>query len=747
MSAVRRPRRWAGVLAALAPFAAASAQPTAYSSDVVVAGEFRAACQRLTEGDNLYFGSGMLDALRAATDDRAAAIDQRVARHARLGWELFRLGELAAAASSLEAARALIDQLPEESRGDLPRRIALALGAVYLQLGEHENCHQDGSPNACILPFASDALHRRPEPARKAAAVFERFLERHGDDSGARWLLHLARAVTGTPTEAAQPAEADDGAPSSWTSERWRNLGRALGFDAADLAGGAVMDDFDGDGWLDLVTTSWHPCSPMRALRNDGRGGFIDVTERWGLASQLGGLNLVQTDYDGDGMLDLLVLRGAWLGDQGKVRNSLLRNDLRRPAARFVDVTSAAGLAYPAYPTQAAAWADYDLDGDLDLFVGNESSSSNAGPLELLGSSGDTYPSQLFRNNGDGTFTDVARTAGVRSHRFTKGVAWGDYDDDGDPDLYVSAFGPNRLYRNLGDGRFEDVAPALGLTAPEGSFATWFFDVDNDLDLDLYVSDYSTPFPLVAASLLGEPVASGHPVLYRNEGGAFVDASAAVGFDRPQLPMGANYGDLDNDGFLDLYLGTGLPEFEAVVPNVMYRNRGGERFDDVTAVGGFGHLQKGHGVAFGDLDRDGDQDLLHQLGGAYPYDVFANAVFENPSTGSSWLVLRLEGTTANRVAIGARVTVTVSAGGRTWKLHRQVGSGGSFGGSSLQLELGLGDAERIDAISVRWPGSEAAEAFTGADLDRAYRVVQGSGSLEPLDYSAVRLGGGSSGSG
>ncbi len=404
---------------------------------------------------------------------------------------------------------------------------------------------------------------------------------------------------------------------------RWHDVAPALGISTRNHAGGGVMDDFDGDGLLDLVSSDSDPCGPMTAFRNDGKGAFERVTDAWGLGGQLGGLNLVPGDFDGDGMLDLLVLRGGWWGDRGRMRMSLLRNDLHRAAGRFVDVTVTAGLAEVSYPTQAAAWADYDGDGDLDLYVGNEK--GEAGP----------FPSQLFRNDGNGHFSDVAAAAGVANLRWAKGVAWGDYDNDGDPDLYVSNIGPNRLYRNNGDGTFTDVAESAGVLAPPGpSFATWFFDFDNDGDLDLFVNDYeATPAAVFASYFDGRRslLASGNPVLYRNEGGGrFVDVSAAMGLWRPALPMGSNYGDLDNDGWPDVYLGTGNPDFDSLMPNQMYRNVEGRRFDDVTFAGGFGHLQKGHGVAFGDIDNDGDQDLFEEMGGAYPYDTYTNALYENP---------------------------------------------------------------------------------------------------------------------
>ncbi len=496
-----------------------------------------------------------------------------------------------------------------------------------------------------------------------------------------------------------------------------------------NLAGGAGMEDYDGDGLLDLVTTTWNQCEPMHAFRNDGKGGFENVTASWGLGSQLGGLNLTHADYDNDGDVDLLVLRGAWMYDAGKIRKSLLRNDLDGPARRFVDVTAEAGLADRVYPTQAAGFQDYDGDGDLDLYVGAEAAGKNF------------YASQLFRNDGDGTFTDVAAQAGVENVRFAKAVAWGDYDNDGDPDLFVSNFGDNRLYRNNADGTFTDIAPELGLKKPvPESFPTWFFDYDNDGDLDLFVADYRQQAAQVSASYFGATFPSGNPMLWRNDGGRFVEVSRQLGITRPAMPMGSNYGDLDNDGWLDFYLGNGEPDLASLQPKQVYKNDRGRRFVEVTFAGGFGLLPKGHGVAWGDLDNDGDQDIFEQLGGFYPGDEFTNVLFENPGPGGNWITLRLEGRRANRSGIGGRIEAQVREGGERRSIHVVVGSGGSFGASSLQQEIGLGAATVIDQLIVRWPRPGETRVYANVAVNRFYRVVEGNPELEPIAMKPLRLG-------
>ncbi|MDX1390277.1 MAG: CRTAC1 family protein, partial [Acidobacteriota bacterium] len=369
--------------------------------------------------------------------------------------------------------------------------------------------------------------------------------------------------------------------------------------------------------------------------------------------------------------------------------------------------------------------------GDLDLYIGNE-----------IEAPGTPYPSQLFRNNGDGTFTDVATMAGVRNDRMAKAVAWGDYDNDGDPDLYVSNIGPNRLYRNNGDGTFTDVAADAGVTEPAGrSFPAWFFDYDNDGFLDIFVADYGASLTEVALGFLGQETGRSHPRLYRNLGrGRFRDVSRDVGLTAASLPMGSNYGDLDNDGFLDFYLGVGTPSYESIAPNLMYRNDRGRRFQDVTYSGGFGHLQKGHGVAFGDIDNDGDQDLFEQMGGAYPGDAYPSVLYRNPGHGRAWVTLGLTGVESNRSAFGARVRVSVQTENGPRDIRVVVGTGGSFGGSSVQQEIGLDDAASIREIEIRWPASGRTQVFRDVEPNRFYEVREDRDELVAVERASFTIG-------
>ena len=340
-------------------------------------------------------------------------------------------------------------------------------------------------------------------------------------------------------------------------------------------------------------------------------------------------------------------------------------------------------------------------------------------------------PSQLFQNQGDGTFVDVAERRGVENLRFAKGVAWGDYDGDGWPDLYVSNMGSqNRLFRNLEGQRFKNVAPKLGVGEPNRSFASWFFDYDNDGRLDIFVCSYHPILEGFAASHLGWETKAPGPALYRQTAPGEFTAQEGVGIDRPACVMGANFGDLDGDGWLDVYLGTGFPGFDALLPNLMYLNERGERFADVTYAGGFGHLQKGHGVSFADFDADGDQDLFIQMGGAFAGDGFPDAMFQNPGFGNSAITVRLRGVQSNRLGVGARIHCKVTEGGVQRSIYRHVSSGGSFGASPLAQTIGLGRAEQVDVLEIYWPTSDTTQVFENVPAGSTVLAVEFAEELE-----------------
>jgi hypothetical protein len=296
------------------------------------------------------------------------------------------------------------------------------------------------------------------------------------------------------------------------------------------------------------------------------------------------------------------------------------------------------------------------------------------------------------------------------------------------------------LYRNdgprgSGDGdrgwRFTDVAAEAGVTEPRASFPTFFFDYDNDGWLDLFVAGYGRigggpPLPHVVADYLGLPTDAERGRLYRNQGdGSFEDVTRAARLYKVVLAMGLNFGDVDNDGWLDFYAGTGTPELTTLVPNRMFRNDGNGAFQDVTTAGHFGHLQKGHGIAFGDVDNDGDQDVFEQMGGAYPADKAASA--DGPAIGANALQLEAQPAVAAAGVLvqGARLKVALETQTGRRFLYRTVSSGGSFGGSPFREEIGLGRATRVEWVEVTWPATGEVQRIEGLQPERHYRIREG----------------------
>jgi hypothetical protein len=238
----------------------------------------------------------------------------------------------------------------------------------------------------------------------------------------------------------------------------------------------------------------------------------------------------------------------------------------------------------------------------------------------------------------------------------------------------------------------------------------------------------------------GEKQASQPDRLYENlQGGGFREVSKKVGLASAKAPMGSNFADFDNDGFLDFYLATGEPLYSTLVPNRMFRNIGGDRFAEITLSSRTGHLQKGHGVACGDWDRDGHVDMFVQTGGATPGDVFHNVLFQNPAQdGNSWLNVKLVGQKTNRAAIGARIKA-VTAGQAPQTVHRTVDSGSSFGANALEQLIGLGKAERVASLEIRWPTSGTTQVFRDVDVNQAIEITEFADTFRTLDHKRVRL--------
>ena len=499
---------------------------------------------------NFYINDLRIELLKQQLQKTGIQSNQSLVRLRKaLAIELLRAGQSIEAIEELGRIAGLLNGLPEEEALEIEFSLEWLLATAYLRVGEQFNCLINHQAQSCIFPISKSALHIATEGSTRATQYLTKILNREADNLAARWLLNLAYMTLG---------QYPDQVPAKWllspklfSSDKqlaaFNDIAGSLGVDHNGLAGGAVVDDLNGDGYMDIAVTSWDPRAPMKLYMNNADGSFRNTTDKAKLSTQLGGLNLTQADYDNDGDIDLFVFRGAWLGTLGEPLgnhpNSLLQNDGH---GRFNDVTLASGLG-GLHPVHSGAWADFDLDGNLDLFLGNESAQDPQDPNVI-----NAHRYQLFKGDGAGGFADVAQQQGLAGIGFVKGVAWGDIDNDGYPDLYISRLGQsNQLFRNVEDAngsrKFEDISKSAGVSEPILSFPVWFWDFDNDGWEDLFVASYTSflgsDLNLVVADYLGET--SGlYSRLYRNSGdGTFEDVTIKLNMNQVLLAMGANYGD------------------------------------------------------------------------------------------------------------------------------------------------------------------------------------------------------------
>ncbi len=505
---------------------------------------------------------------------------------------------------------------------------------------------------------------------------------------------------------------------------------------------GCAFLDYDGDGGLDIYAVNGHALGGSESAetnelyRNLGDGSFREVGGEAGADDRGYGVGVTAADYDNDGDADL------YLTNYG--RNVLLRG---RGDGTFADHTTQAAVGDSSWGT-GCAFLDYDNDGLLDLYVANYVEYSlDAGGRDLtpyfLAAPGQepaadlrAYPSPenfpgspdvLYRNGGDGTFTDVTAAAGVHDPAGKgMGIAASDYDDDGDMDVFVANDQTaNFLYRNNGDGTFTDVALLAGVGysgdgRPEASMGADFGDYDNDGLLDLVVPNFHR-----------EPTS-----LYRNEGdGLFAWESMRSGLGRPSLAYvgwGTAFLDYDNDGFLDVFVANGhtldnIELFDASSsypqPDQLFRNTGAGRFEDVSGAAGEALTapRVSRGAAFGDYDDDGDTDIfvVHSTG---------RAVLLRNEGGDKghWLQVKTVGVKANRDGVGARIEVVSG----DLRQVREIRTGsGLYSQNDPRACFGLGQRERVDLLRVRWPGG-GVDRIEGLPVNRLVVVAEGIGLIE-----------------
>jgi hypothetical protein len=507
------------------------------------------------------------------------------------------------------------------------------------------------------------------------------------------------------------------------------------------MGSGGLFFDYDNDGWLDIFLVDGGSIEDRqvaararhRLFHNRGNGTFEDVTAGSGIRHSGYGMGACAADYDNDGNIDLYVTNAG--------SDTLYRN---RGDGTFVDVTRAAGVGSPLLGT-SCGFADVDNDGDVDLFV------VNYVDLTVERRCGDSrvraycrpelykgLPYVLYRNNGNGTFTDVTREAGVyTTDGKGLGVVFTDYDDDGWVDVFVANdLAPNFLFHNTGRGMFKEVALPSGVAVATDARAragmgTDFGDYDGDGRPDLVVTNF---------------MLEAHNIFRNLGGGLFADATFETGFGAATLPFvgfGAAFLDYDNDGLLDLAIANGhvldnadyfSPNAKYAQRNLLFHNEGAGRLKEVSRTSGPGFaVERVHrGLAAGDFDNDGDLDLLVTSNGQ-TVDLLRN----DGGNRDNALLVRLVGKKSNRDGIGARLRVT--AGGKTQV--REVKAGSSYlSQNDLRAHVGVGRETIIDRVEIRWPGG-GTEVLRNLPVNNILTIVEGEGTTARTPFArGARVG-------
>ena len=491
------------------------------------------------------------------------------------------------------------------------------------------------------------------------------------------------------------------------------------------IGSGCAFLDFDNDGYLDiyLVNATDLPGSHSQVVsrnalyQNDRNGGFIDVTNQAGIGDLGYCTGITSADYNNDGFVDIYITNfGA---------NILYKNN---KDGTFVDVTEFAEVESPMW-SAGASFGDYNGDGFADLYVTNycdfkltdhkncqeQGVEVYCGPEEFSG-----IPDTLYQNNGDGTFTNVTKSAGVFNPN-GKGMmaVWSDYNDDGNLDLFVANDGTeNFLYQNNGDGTFTDIAWIAGVENddqgnPQGSMGIDFADYNNDGMFDLIITNFQRQLNM----------------LYRNDGdGLFSDTTftAGLGYTLPYVSWGIGFFDFDNDSFRDIFIANGhiqdhIELYDSsttyLQPNHLLINSKGSNFMNVSDQFYLGGLNASRGVAFGDFDNDGDIDILINNAHDRP-----NLLRNDLSTDYHWISIKVVGTDSNRDGIGCRIKVF----GEKFFSTADVRSGASYmSQNDLRVHFGLGQVEKINQIEIHWP-SGIVDVIEEVAVNQILTIVEGS---------------------
>ncbi len=585
----------------------------------------------------------------------------------------------------------------------------LELGQTLVKCGLYDDAEREllmipreSAHYATARHEAAIALYRAGRYTRSIAADVESMEANPGDERARSMMWIAAQRLGGYPVSVPQKFRMELKIGFAQPTVEFENISAQIGLDKTSAGRGLAIFDYDNDGFLDIAIASAH--GGVNLYHNNGDGTFSDVSIHSGLDTCVNGFAITVGDYDNDGFADLFITRMGFYAGEGQ----LFHNN---GDGTFTDVTKQAGLKVWG-PGFTASWVDYDCDSYLDLFITN-----NLGGLFER-----KTPNRLFHNNGNGTFTEVTEQSGLNTIWPTIGGAWGDFNNDGLPDLFLSnGMGRSQLYRNNGNGTFTDVSEEAGVTDVVFGTPAFWWDYDNDGWMDIGQLTWSDHEDVIHTLRNGEGPPDGHPmrVYHNNRDGTFTQVNRELGLTGCWGTMSGNAGDFNNDGYLDLVLGNGSPKMDRMEPMILLENDG-HKFRNTTFAAGLPFTGKSHGVNMADLFGDGRLSVLVAAGGAYPGDLLTSGVYYPKTLPGNYLNVRLVGTVSNRSAIGARVSL--EADGR--KQFREVSGGTNFGCMPFEQHFGLAKFAGEVKIEVRWPGGRH-QVFNGVPVNSTFEFTEG----------------------
>ncbi len=615
------------------------------------------------------------------------------------------------------------------------------LALSYMKLAELNNCLNPGTTEKkavvmqmdqmpmCSLPLTM--IHNDKSYSKSAIELFLKLLDNY-DSKNKRyiWLLNFSYMTIGqfpeqVPSKYLIKSKFTDffyGDSQIQLKNKYPNLSliekaKNFGIDKFDAGKGVAIEDFDRDGDLDIITGGFYVSTHY--YENQNGTAFIDKSKSSNISKIKGAHLITAADYNNDGWVDLFISHVTGTNPNGGF--ALLENQQN---GTFKNVTISSGLLSKdslinnSTWTWNSAWGDIDLDGDLDLFICNYQG------YNIYHHGVPTYPSYLYRND-NGKFTDVTEAYGLKEvlkNECLTGAAFGDYNDDGYPDLAIAGTtgGFNLLYKNINGEKFSSTN--LINTKNEIPFMVSFLDANHDGKLDIFYANIGPADSAIKYAAFDnmEKKFGFNRLLIQTDDGNFEEMNPAFQTDFPIATMSNNFGDLNNDGAFDYYFGTGGPEPWFIMPNMLFIGKldNGQptgQVENITPLFGVGNIQKGHGIVFFDFDNDGDQDIYSSLGGAWPSDAWPNQFFVNESkNNNSWVKIRLQGSKSNYYGLGAKIKVTaINKGGEKRIRHYLMDNKSGFGSSPYLAHIGLYDSVEITDIEVRWPCTKKPQHYNG----------------------------------